>query len=353
MAAPAFNLFGLPLEIRERIYFYVVDVCREPLEPDLKTQLLSPTSALRSEFQKYITLLCKNPSGDDNPLGYTLNVESYPTEVFLKWTRLQLPPEALFYNIIPELRINYTVAELSQEEGSSIRFVSPGSLWGEARTLLDLLNDLFHHGPQGYYKPSLNGGENGGRCNDMFVGKLVLDIKLDYSEELTSWIDRLSVLAAECGSGSPQETALDNFLERHSRFESDILKGFADWISRFLKLGHLDGRIGSFQVLWDGAEEWDTPPNLKDPRNPIPGTTMEAFFDLAGTERRKEIVEPLGWRNYKWGRNEKFQAGHCGPRWADRWAEAGGVWTPPCAPPPESLAHLISAARLAKGVYHD
>ncbi|RVD89030.1 uncharacterized protein DFL_000054 [Arthrobotrys flagrans] len=355
MADSAFRLLDFPPEIRETIYFHLADISRGPLEPDLKTQLLPPEPSvifdcsyrprgrafvspialsvyypttlkysllpilqtcrqIRSEFQRFITLLQRKPGGDLNPLGYTLDVEAYHSEIFLKWTRLQLPPE-IPYNIIPELRINYNVMHLRRKHNNSLRFFGDGGLWDEGLGLFTLLSDFFHHGPQGVYNPAVNAGDDGGRCGAMFVQKLVFNVKLVYAPDLNKWFDEIIADALEDGPDSVAESQLNMFTTGMKDLKCSILKGFADWISTFLNVGHLDGVVGTVQVLWDGAEEWDKPLNPEDLETP-PGN-MKAFFDITGTERRAEITEPWGWEKYVWGRREEL--------WADRWVHWDGV----------------------------
>ncbi|KAK6360973.1 hypothetical protein TWF730_007088 [Orbilia blumenaviensis] len=363
-----FRLFDLPLEIRELIYLHLTDISRAPLEPDLKSEIMSPASAvnfdytqrpanrlviirvplaiyyptrlprysllpvlqtcrqLRSEFQRFISLLQLKPGGGPNPLGYTLNVEAYDAEVFLKWTRLQLPPEQP-YNIIPEYRINYNVCGLQSRLECPLRFSITGVPGDEVLALFNLLNDLLNHGPQGFYKPSLNGGEGGGRCAEVFIQKLVLDISFTFAPMLQNHIQ--SYREQTPVPNSTQSDIADIIITGMHQFKMDIMKGFKDWMSTFISIGHLDGVVGSVQILWDGAEEWEAPPDLSDPENPVSDQKMTAFFDLAGTERKLEIIEPLSWERYRWGRKERFQISSKGPAWKDRWVEMDGVWVPP------------------------
>ncbi|KAK6330041.1 hypothetical protein TWF718_003469 [Orbilia javanica] len=389
MSDTPFRLFDLPPEIREIIYSHLVDISQEPLEPDLKTQLLSPAPAtsfnythrppgrfvishvalsiyyptaplgysllpvlqacsqLRSDFQRYISFLQRKPSGHRNPLGYTLDAKSYRTEMFLKWTRLQLPPE-IPYNIIPEFRINYKVMNLMRRYQDVLRFYSYGALLDEGLGLFNLLSDLLNHGPQGFYIPSINDGDGGGRCAAVFIQKLVLNVEFEYSQALN---DRFDHLASTLLRNEPGPTAAADLFELTvdmENFKSSIVKGFGDWMSRFIEYGHLDGVVGTVQILYNGAEEFTVTARLDDLGKTAPPTKIVALLEVPGKERRENIIEPEDWENRVWGRKEKFRVHNHGPFWADRWVNVDGAWVPPsevpqaAAPPPPASSAVAA-----------
>ncbi|KAK6497246.1 hypothetical protein TWF506_004720 [Arthrobotrys conoides] len=372
MANSSFRLFDLPREIRDTIYFHLTNVSKAPLEPDLKTQLLYPAPSinfnyshwrddrlviahvalsiyysttlprypllpvlqtcrqLRSEFQNYISLLQKKPAGNANPLGYTLDVESYHSEIFLKWTRLQLPPEPP-YNVIPEFRINYKVMNLRKRHDNSLRFYANGMLWDEGLGLFNLLNDFFHHGPQGFYSPRLNDGDDGGRCSQIVIRRLVLNVTLVHAPVLKALFVEAAKKKAEGGPDGLSEAEFEKFITEMKDFEYSILNNFSGWMAKFLAVGHLDGIVDEVQILWDDFEDWDTMRNLQGKYQvdltAIFGT--KTIYDLPVTQRRKNIIEPDGWDRCVWGRKKNFQVPEHGPLWADRWIESDGVWVPP------------------------
>ncbi|KAK6514637.1 hypothetical protein TWF281_004835 [Arthrobotrys megalospora] len=354
MPTSTVSLLDLPLETREQIFFYLLDIYSKPQEPDLKTELMAPVSfaffhdlnfiyyysttlpkypllpilqtcrQLRLELQAYIALLQRMPNGSANPLGYTLNVESHPYHIFPKWTRLQLPPERP-YNIIPEFRINYNIMSLCRKWANGDRFSVNHGPRENRSGLFSLLSDFFNHGPQGFFIPSVNGGEDGGRYSRLQIKKMVVDVKLTHDHGLDD---------SASSPDSPQETLLSHPIAQLYDYECRVLKGVADWFSVFISFGYLDGVVGTVQVLWDGAEEWGAPSHDDDltlgDSTPI-DNKVRAYFDLTKTEKREESEWPPCRLNYKynWGRKESLQPVSHGPFWADRWVNCGGVWVPP------------------------
>ncbi|KAF3203624.1 hypothetical protein TWF106_006262 [Orbilia oligospora] len=385
-SSSVFRLFDLPPEIRDMIYFHLADISREPLKPDFRTQLLFPApyvnfnytyrppsglvtshvalsiyyptappkysllpalqscQKLRSELQRYIKVLQRKSGGGLNPLGYTLDLQSYHSEIFLKWARIQVPPEPP-YNIIPEFRINYNVMNLRRKHDNSLRFHSDGRLWDEGLALFNVLNDFFHHGPQGFYIPSINDGDDGGKCSKMVIERLVLNVKLVWSSELIRLYRMIKKSTVEVGPDNLSEAALHDFNAEMKDLECRILKGFAEWMSKFIGVGHLDGIVGKVEILWDDADEWDLPLNLvaEDQENVARIHRMKAEFDLTGTEKRERITEPEGWEKCVWGRKRNFQVRQHGPLWTDRWVELNGVWVPPAELPRDPVPVPVPA----------
>ncbi|RVD85408.1 uncharacterized protein DFL_003731 [Arthrobotrys flagrans] len=225
------------------------------------------------------------PSGAFNPLGYTLSLETYPSQAFFpKWAKLQLPPEPP-YNGIPEFRINYNAMLLFRRWANGQRFRTNGSLLEEGNGLFNVLNDFLHHGPQEFYIPSVNDGDDGGKCNQLRIKRIVVDVKLTHAPDLDNPIRYRTEKVSNFVSDGANQIELNYFLSDLYEYKCNIMKGFTDWFSLFLAVGHLDGVMGTVQVLWDGAEEWDAPPDPYDPDS----KSIEkiwGYFDLMKTRKR-------------------------------------------------------------------
>ncbi|EPS41422.1 hypothetical protein H072_4680 [Dactylellina haptotyla CBS 200.50] len=158
-------------------YYYQVDDQRIYFPFKLPTYSLLPIlqtcSKIRAEFQSFLNHLSKTvdqearSSTPESGLAYVLDVDARGRELFPLWRSLPLPSEKP-YNNITELRINYTFHDfiLKQPLDDRWYYCNHTDQKDQDFNILQLLNLLLWHGPQGFYVDRLNSVGGGMRIND-------------------------------------------------------------------------------------------------------------------------------------------------------------------------------------------
>ncbi|KAF3932446.1 hypothetical protein ABW19_dt0201733 [Dactylella cylindrospora] len=283
------SLLLLPREIRDMIYSYLYTDCQYPsTSPDIYAfpttrvhcfltekhvinypltypkysllPILQTNRQLRAEFLDFLKL----EKSKGNGIRYQVKLEPDVhrlDNLEPRWTVLPLPPVEPFGNVIRELAIDFKIPSFSELDCDG-EWIDDGcystlkKIWfgGDAETFFRFLSDLLHHGPQGFFDPSLRARAIAGKDHDEYTtdrigeGDAVLAVE---NMVVNIHFPELPVTVYFVNCASEHE-----YNEIYTREMKDFYRDrrlniagiFQDWLDYLATTHQLDGKVEKLEL---------------------------------------------------------------------------------------------------------